>query len=144
MPCHPCHHPSQALRELAKTRQVLIFDNPLVGLSGGRRAMLLANLPPLAAAQCSLPSRRSALMSRSLAAVLYLAADTLASQRRLNLTIPFMAASTVELIAALNLPRKPDVLGWGGRACVLFAVGWGPDRRLTQWQPARVQLPTPQ
>lgn len=80
--------------------------------------MLLANLPPLAAAQCSLPSRRSALMSRSLAAVLYLAADTLASQRRLNLTIPFMAASTVELIAALNLPRKPDVLGWGGRACL--------------------------
>lgn len=45
------------------------------------------------------------------------AADTLAAQRSLPLTIPFMAASTVELMRALNLTgaAKPDVLG-----CALY------------------------
>lgn len=45
---------------------------------------------------------------------LWLAADTLAGQRSLALTIPFMASSTVEFIAALKLARAPDVLGWVG------------------------------
>ena len=59
------------LEALQQTRQVLIFDNALTGLS----------------------------------------VDTLAAQRSLPLTIPFMATSTVELIDALDFPTKPDVLG---------------------------------
>ncbi|PRW56760.1 alpha beta hydrolase [Chlorella sorokiniana] len=73
-----------ALQELAKTRQVLIFDNALTGFS----------------------------------------VDTLASKRDLELTIPFMAKSTVELIQALKFPRKPDVLGFsmGGMVAQMIAV----------------------
>lgn len=37
----PSDTPSQALQELAKTRQVLIFDNALTGLSGVCRSMRL-------------------------------------------------------------------------------------------------------
>ena len=39
------------------------------------------------------------------------AVDTLAAKRSLQLTIPFMAASTLELVAALKFPLKPYVLG---------------------------------
>lgn len=40
------------------------------------------------------------------------AADGLAGQRNLSLSIPAMAESTLGLIHALRFPRKPDVLGW--------------------------------
>lgn len=41
------------------------------------------------------------------------AVDTQAEQRSMPLTIPFMAASTVELIRSLNMTgiSKPDLLG---------------------------------
>jgi hypothetical protein len=71
------------LEELSLTREVVIFDNALVGLS----------------------------------------VDTQASQRSLPLTIAFMAASTADLIKAMNFSTAPDVMGCEGVGCAACALG---------------------
>lgn len=108
----------QVLEELSKTRQVLTFDNALVGLSGMR----------LRGCRCPAGPRRISgagtrhTWSRYLPPQLHppplhrpapaTAVDTQAAQRSLTLTVPWMAASTMGLIRAMNFTSKPDLLGW--------------------------------
>lgn len=96
-------NPPQALQEIAKTRQVLIFDNALTGLSG---ALGPCSRPPSLSRTACEQANPDCCQS-----VPHCAADTLAAKRSLRLSIPFMASSTLELIAALRFPLKPDVLG---------------------------------
>ncbi|KAL4421407.1 hypothetical protein ABPG75_010698 [Micractinium tetrahymenae] len=76
--------PAAMLEEIAKTRQVVIFDNVLAGLT----------------------------------------VDTKADERPLQLTIPFMAGSCLDLIASLQLGAAPDVLGisMGGMIALWLAA----------------------
>ncbi|KAL4432161.1 hypothetical protein ABPG77_005923 [Micractinium sp. CCAP 211/92] len=79
--------PATMLEDIAKTREVVIFDNILAGLT----------------------------------------VDTKAGERPLELTVPLMARSCLDLIADLKLGTVPDVLGisMGGMVALWLAAHHG-------------------
>lgn len=110
---------SQMLEDIAKTREVVIFDNILAGLTG-----MVGGWVGEQAAACGMPCAsptQGMHPSRHLATRRHLmffqtsfappAVDTKAGERPLELTVPLMARSCLDLIADLKLGTVPDLLG---------------------------------
>lgn len=96
--------PAPVLLDLAAHRELVVFDNPRTGLSSEPAPALTHTLrrrPPRPA--CRRPTAPTPPRSARLAT-----ADDSSAQ---PLSIPGMAGAVVQLIRALDLPEKPDVLG---------------------------------